>query len=158
MMTQRSTTRKPPQRNAPQSKTTPSTKATKTAANATPVTASNASNANDNDNGALHVMQDMRLPDLNDLLTQVAQVAPEDRVAALLLRVDTLTAILTSGCAPVPKRLLSPKEAAYMLGIGYRQCYDLIMRQELQSLLIGRSRRIPVSAVEAFIEQRLRYA
>ena len=49
------------------------------------------------------------------------------------------------------KMLLSPEEAAEMLGVGRSRVYDLIRTRQLQSVLIGKSRRVPVAAVHAFV-------
>jgi len=54
-----------------------------------------------------------------------------------------------------PSLVVTPTEGAKILRIGYRQFYALIMSHEIDSFTIGRSRRIPVSAIEAFIARRL---
>jgi len=51
----------------------------------------------------------------------------------------------------VEKLLLSPEEAAEMLGVGRSRVYDLMRTRQLQSVLIGKSRRVPVAAVHAFV-------
>jgi excisionase family DNA binding protein len=51
----------------------------------------------------------------------------------------------------VRKVLLRPEEAAYALGIGRTLVYALIGSCEIESVLIGRARRIPVEAVEAYV-------
>ncbi len=38
-----------------------------------------------------------------------------------------------------------------MLGVGRSRVYDLIRTRQLQSVLIGKSRRVPVAAVHAFV-------
>lgn len=56
---------------------------------------------------------------------------------------------------PVPEEkrwsLLTVGEAAVRLHISKAQCYRLIMREDLTSLSIGRLRRVPVAAIEAYI-------
>lgn len=52
--------------------------------------------------------------------------------------------------------LLRVDEAAKALGVSRSQVYVLIARGELDAVTIGRSRRVPVDAVQAFIE-RLRH-
>jgi excisionase family DNA binding protein len=54
---------------------------------------------------------------------------------------------------PIPKLLLSPEEAADVLSIGRTRVYRLIATGELRSMLIGRSRRIPSSALVEFVRQ-----
>ena len=54
------------------------------------------------------------------------------------------------------KKLLDVAEAAQMLGLGRSKTYDLVMSGLLRSLLIGRSRRIPLGAIDEFIETQLK--
>ena len=49
--------------------------------------------------------------------------------------------------------LLRVEEAAQWLGLGRTKAYELVYRGTLPSVTIGRSRRVPVSALEAFVEQ-----
>ena len=49
--------------------------------------------------------------------------------------------------------LLSPQEAAQSLGISRSRLYELIRKQELVSILIGRSRRIPVVALREYVQK-----
>jgi excisionase family DNA binding protein len=49
------------------------------------------------------------------------------------------------------KLLLTPPEAAMMLGIGRTKLYDLLKTNALDSIRIGGSRRIPRTAVEDFV-------
>lgn len=51
--------------------------------------------------------------------------------------------------------LLTPEEVADVLRVGRTKVYSLIQRGELRSVRIGKSRRIPYSALEAFVEGRL---
>ena len=53
------------------------------------------------------------------------------------------------------KLLLTPQEAAHALGINRSTLYQLIMRQEIPSLKIGRRRYIPYAVLQMFIESRL---
>jgi excisionase family DNA binding protein len=41
------------------------------------------------------------------------------------------------------------------LSIGRSHCYQLVMRGEIASIKLGRSRRIPVTALEQFVRERL---
>ncbi len=49
--------------------------------------------------------------------------------------------------------LLRVEEAAQWLGLGRTKAYELVHRGTIPSVTIGRSRRILVSALEAFLEQ-----
>lgn len=51
------------------------------------------------------------------------------------------------------KLLLSPEEAAEALGVGRSRVYDLMRTRQLSSVRIGRSRRVPVAAVHAYVER-----
>lgn len=51
------------------------------------------------------------------------------------------------------KLLVSVEEAAQMLSIGRSLVYKLVMSKQVLSVKIGRNRRIPVFALEAFIVQ-----
>jgi excisionase family DNA binding protein len=56
---------------------------------------------------------------------------------------------------PGEKLLHAPEEAAGLLTIGRSQLFELIARGEIESVKIGRLRRIPHDALTAYI-QRLR--
>jgi excisionase family DNA binding protein len=51
--------------------------------------------------------------------------------------------------------LLTPEEAATALGIGRTMVYQLIRSRALGSVQIGRCRRIPMSALHRFVDDRL---
>lgn len=51
--------------------------------------------------------------------------------------------------------LISVSEAARRLRIGRTAAYALVLKGELQSVKIGRSRRVVVSSLEAYIQQLL---
>ncbi len=51
--------------------------------------------------------------------------------------------------------LLTVTEAARALGVGRSLVYELVTAGEIASIKIGRARRIPVPALEAFVRQRL---
>ncbi len=51
--------------------------------------------------------------------------------------------------------LLSVREAARRLGIGRSLLYRLILEGHVQSVKIGRSRRVPVWALEEFVKTKL---
>ena len=50
--------------------------------------------------------------------------------------------------------LYKPAEAAEILGIGRSKLYELLEADEIASVWIGRSRRVPVEALHAFIASR----
>lgn len=52
---------------------------------------------------------------------------------------------------PLAPRLLSVPEAARLLGIGRTTVYELISNGELETVKIGRSTRVPLDAVDAFV-------
>jgi excisionase family DNA binding protein len=49
--------------------------------------------------------------------------------------------------------LVSPIEAANLLGIGRSKLYLLLQSGDLQSIRIGSCRRIPVTAIEALVKR-----
>ncbi len=59
-----------------------------------------------------------------------------------------------SSTAPVaPVRLLTPEQAAQVLGCGRSHMFRLIAAGEIRSIKVGRLRRIPVGEVEQYIER-----
>lgn len=54
-----------------------------------------------------------------------------------------------------PKLLLTVSEAAQRLSLGRSFVYQLVMKGKIHSIKIGRSRRIPVGALEQFITQQM---
>jgi excisionase family DNA binding protein len=81
-------------------------------------------------------------------------------VAELVAATGRLQAELDRLAAtPPPARVVSPtlltiEEAAGALALGRSTVCELIASGELGSVRIGRSRRIPVSAVDAFVTER----
>lgn len=57
---------------------------------------------------------------------------------------------------PRLKALLTIPEVASRLALGRSHVYQLIMRGEIPSIKIGKSRRVPAGTLEEFIERRLR--
>ncbi|MBM7832070.1 excisionase family DNA binding protein [Agromyces cerinus] len=51
------------------------------------------------------------------------------------------------------KLMLTPEEVADALGIGRSTVYDLMRLNAITSVKIGRSRRVPVSAVREYAER-----
>ena len=49
------------------------------------------------------------------------------------------------------KLLLTPEETADALGIGRSKVYELLRTGALESVKVGRCRRIPVAAAEAYV-------
>lgn len=54
--------------------------------------------------------------------------------------------------------LITVEEAARRLSIGRTNAYMLVLKGELQSVKIGRTRRVLVSSVEAYIQRLLERA
>lgn len=51
----------------------------------------------------------------------------------------------------VPRLLLTPVEAAAALGVSRTRIFALLATGAIESVQVGRSRRIPVSALEEFV-------
>ena len=51
--------------------------------------------------------------------------------------------------------LLTVDEAAQRLRVGRSHLYGLVMRGEVASIKLGRSRRIPIAALERFVDERV---
>ena len=54
-----------------------------------------------------------------------------------------------------PKLLLTIDEAAIAMNLGRTVLYGLVMRNEVASIKLGRSRRIPMVALQEYVRQRL---
>jgi excisionase family DNA binding protein len=52
----------------------------------------------------------------------------------------------------VEKLLLTAEEAGELLSIGRTKVYELMAEGRLESVTIGRTRRVPVQALEPFVE------
>ena len=52
-----------------------------------------------------------------------------------------------------PRLLLRVEEAADLLGLGRSKVYELLAAKQLESVSIGRSRRIPTDALERYVER-----
>lgn len=52
------------------------------------------------------------------------------------------------------KLLLTPMEAAHLLSIGRTKMYSLISTGAISSIRIGASVRIPMDALQRFVEER----
>ncbi len=63
--------------------------------------------------------------------------------------------IMQAGTGTHRKLLVSVEEAAQMLSIGRSLVYKLVLSKQVLSVKIGRTRRIPVFALEAFIAQQV---
>lgn len=61
------------------------------------------------------------------------------------------TAVAHRHPQPTPL-LLTVVETARLLGVGRSTAYELLASGELESVHIGRSRRVPVAAVENYVE------
>lgn len=56
------------------------------------------------------------------------------------------------------KLLLTAEEAAAMVGLGRTKVYELLRVGQIESVRIGRCRRIPLRAVHAYVERLSREA
>ncbi|HEY1391526.1 MAG TPA: helix-turn-helix domain-containing protein [Ktedonobacterales bacterium] len=54
-----------------------------------------------------------------------------------------------------PRLLLTPKEAANALGISRASLYPLLMRKEIPSVRVGGLRRVPLGALQRYIDELL---
>jgi excisionase family DNA binding protein len=54
--------------------------------------------------------------------------------------------------APVEVKLLTTKQAAQVLGVSERTIFNLLASNQLRSITVGRSRRIPVDAIDEFTQ------
>jgi excisionase family DNA binding protein len=62
-----------------------------------------------------------------------------------------MDAVSNAGVAPL---LLGVRDAAQVLGIGRSTLYELIAAGEIEVVHIGRSARVPVVALQAFVDRR----
>jgi excisionase family DNA binding protein len=74
-------------------------------------------------------------------------------------RLPSVTSVRASHLRPMRARalLLTVREVAERLGCGRTFVYDLISSGELETVKLGRLRRVPVAALDALVE-RLRAA
>ena len=56
--------------------------------------------------------------------------------------------------AETSRLLLTPEEAARTLSLSRTVLYELMLTREIESIKIGRSRRVPLEALTAFIERK----
>jgi excisionase family DNA binding protein len=62
------------------------------------------------------------------------------------------------GIEQVPAILVRPEEAARMLRVSRTEMFRLLGSREIPSILIGRRRRVPVAALDAYVASRLAVA
>jgi excisionase family DNA binding protein len=53
----------------------------------------------------------------------------------------------------IPRLLLKPEEAAMVLGVSRSTLYELLAAGAVESVHIGKSRRVPVTALERYVER-----
>ena len=73
----------------------------------------------------------------------------------LLTRTGPVTARMLNPTLEEPsltKLLLTPEEAAQVLGIGRTKVYELMLSNALESVKIGASRRIPSESLTSFVD------
>jgi excisionase family DNA binding protein len=60
--------------------------------------------------------------------------------------------------APDMKMLCKVEEVAAMLNIGRTAAWELVRKHTLKSVKIGRTRRVPMSAIQEYVERLLNEA
>jgi excisionase family DNA binding protein len=55
----------------------------------------------------------------------------------------------------IAKVLLTVEEAAQALGLGRTYVYSLVVKRSIQSVKVGRRRRIPLAALHDFVARQL---
>lgn len=66
---------------------------------------------------------------------------------------DRRTARAAGTGAKQPRILLSVEEAGYLLGIGRTRVYELMKSGAIESVHVGRLRKIPAEALRDFVER-----
>jgi excisionase family DNA binding protein len=54
------------------------------------------------------------------------------------------------------KILLTMEEAAQALSLGLSSMYQLVLSQQVYSIKVGRSRRVPLVSLQEFVERQMR--
>jgi excisionase family DNA binding protein len=90
-------------------------------------------------------------------LLRVGAITPaHPETGGLIVSVGYPPHVCTSPDQPAAARLLyRPDEAAEMLAIGRAKFYELMTSGEIESIKIGKARRIPRESLEGFIASRL---
>lgn len=57
---------------------------------------------------------------------------------------------------PLKRLLLRPAEVAEMIGVSRTAVYDLMRRGEIPFILVGERKRIPVDALDAWIQRGIK--
>lgn len=61
---------------------------------------------------------------------------------------------LVSNTTPIDRRLLTIREAAEALAIGRSHAYDLVLKGQIESVVVGvRCRRVPVTAIDDYVRK-----
>ena len=68
----------------------------------------------------------------------------------MIVREETL---VSESLIPDDQLLVTPEEAARRLSVGRTTIYELMSSGELQSVNIGRCRRVPVSSLSSFVSK-----
>jgi hypothetical protein len=63
--------------------------------------------------------------------------------------------IPSTGLSDDERLVVSPRRARHMLDCGVTRLYDLLNAGEIESFLDGRSRKITVASIQAYIQRRL---
>jgi excisionase family DNA binding protein len=65
---------------------------------------------------------------------------------------DGMTLARSERSSRLERMLLSPEEAAEVLGVGRAKVYDLMSEGRLASIKLGRCRRIPMASIRRLVE------
>jgi excisionase family DNA binding protein len=83
-------------------------------------------------------------------LPGTATPAPAPASASAAARTETVTETVR---VPEPKLLLTVEDAAARLSVGRPKMWQLVMQREVLSLKIGASRRVPVAALDDYVQR-----
>jgi excisionase family DNA binding protein len=85
---------------------------------------------------------------------QALNISGVDSTPAVAQLISTGDSSKTLNADDAPRRgLLRVQEAAAWLGLSKRTMYELLSRGEIESVQIGRSRRIAFAALERYVER-----
>jgi len=87
-----------------------------------------------------------QFPTISNCVWALFQTAQREEEEGMLSEKETARPI---------KLLLTPDEAAQALGISRAKLYPMLMRGEIASMRIGGSRRVPLLALERFIDENV---
>jgi excisionase family DNA binding protein len=86
-------------------------------------------------------------------LRWVPKATEPSLVENVIRKVEEVESARSGATDQIPRLLLTVSEAARALSIGRSKCFELINSGRLRSVKIDGARRVPVTAVHAFVEQ-----